>query len=216
METGLEKHDEATIRKGWSMVDRNLNKISAMVLDMLTFSKEREPEPLPSDINQVVGEVVELTQAKAADQKVNVVWKPGDDIPTLAFDPEGLHRAVLNIASNAVDACEGREGGQVTIATNFAADEALLRITIEDNGVGIPPEDLERIFTIFVSGKGSKGTGLGLPVSRKILQEHGGNIRVESTVGSGSRFTLELPAVIAGTSCDPSPVAAKTGQMARP
>jgi len=216
METGLEKHDEATIRKGWSMVDRNLNKISAMVLDMLTFSKEREPEPMPCDINQVVGEVVELTQAKAAEQKVNVVWRPGEDIPTLAFDPEGLHRAVLNIASNAVDACEGREAGQVTVATHFAPDDAMLKITIEDNGVGIPPEDIERIFTIFVSGKGSKGTGLGLPVSRKILQEHGGNIRVESTVGSGSRFTLELPAVLGGTSCEPSPIAGKTGQMARP
>jgi signal transduction histidine kinase len=198
VELGLEQHDEANIRKGWSMVDRNLNKISTMVLDMLTFSKEREPDPVPSDVNKVVGEVVELVAAKAGEQKVSVEWLPGENIPILAFDPEGIHRAVLNIAGNAVDACEDREGGIVTVRTEHLPAESLVRITVEDNGVGIPPEDLDRIFTIFVSGKGSRGTGLGLSVSRKILQEHGGNISVSSTVGQGSRFSLEFPAVVPG------------------
>jgi signal transduction histidine kinase len=204
VELGLEQHDEANIRKGWGMVDRNLNKISTMVLDMLTFSKEREPDPMPSDVNKVVSEVVELVQAKAAEQKVAVEWLPGDDIPIFAFDPEGIHRAVLNIASNAVDACEQSEHGKVTIGTLYLPTESLVQITVEDNGVGIPPEDLDRIFTIFVSGKGSRGTGLGLPVSRKILQEHGGNIHVTSTVGQGSRFTLEFPAIQAGTTAEHS------------
>jgi two-component system NtrC family sensor kinase len=217
VEMGLEKHDEETVRKGWTMVDRNLNKISAMVLDMLTFSKEREPDPVPSDINKVVGDVVELVQAKAAEQGVEVVWKAGDDIPTLAFDPEGIHRAVLNIASNAVDACEGRETGKVTVTTQYSADKSKVEVIVEDNGMGIPAEDIERIFTIFVSGKGSKGTGLGLPVSRKILQEHGGNIHVTSTVGEGSRFVLEFPAVLAGTiEHSAHSTAAETGEMSRP
>ncbi len=216
VELGLEQHDDDKIRKGWNMVDRNLNKISAMVLDMLTFSKERDPDPVPSDLNKVVGEVVELAIAKAADQKVTVEYHPGEDIPTFAFDPEGIHRAVLNIASNAVDACEERENGKVTICTEYAPQPGMLRITIEDNGVGIPAEDLDKIFTIFVSGKGSRGTGLGLPVSRKILQEHGGNIHVSSTVGQGSRFMLEFPAMPAGTLAEKPSPEAKTGEMSRP
>ncbi len=216
VELGLEQRDEEKIRKGWNNVNRNLNKISAMVLDMLTFSKEREPDPVPSDINKVVAEVVELAQAKAAEQHVTVEYRPGDDIPTFAFDPEGIHRAVLNVAANAVDACEDREDGKVIIATAYCAEQGVVQITIEDNGVGIPPEDIDKIFTIFVSGKGSRGTGLGLPVSRKILQEHGGNIHVTSTVGQGSRFTLDFPAVTAGTLAEKSAAEAKTGEMSRP
>ncbi len=215
IEMGLAQHDEDVVRKGWTMVDRNQGKISGMVLDMLTFSKDREPDPVPSDINKVVGDVVELALAKAAELGVAVEWTADEDIPTISFDPEGLHRAVLNVAANAVDACEERSDGRVTIATRYYPEESLVRIAIEDNGVGIPPEDLERIFTIFVSSKGSRGTGLGLPVSQKILKEHGGRILVTSTVGQGSRFTLELPATPAGTMAGNGPEA-ETDELARP
>ncbi len=81
------------------------------------------------------------------------------------------------------------------MSTAYQPGESLLQVIVEDNGMGIPHEDLDKIFTIFVSQKGSRGTGLGLPVSQKILKEHGGQIRVESTKGVGSRFILELPAV---------------------
>ena len=216
IEMGLAQHDEDVVRKGWTMVDRNQGKISAMVLDMLTFSKDREPEPMPSDINKVVGEVVELAQAKAADLGVAVEWTADEDIPTILFDPEGLHRAILNVAANAVDACEERSDGRVIINSRYYPEESLVRIVIEDNGMGIPPEDLESIFTIFVSSKGSRGTGLGLPVSQKILKEHGGRILVTSTVGEGSRFTLELPATPAGTIARNGSEAEATDEMARP
>jgi two-component system, NtrC family, sensor kinase len=197
IEQGLTAHNEETVRKGWTMVERNQGKISALVMDMLTFSKEREPDPVPSDINQVVGEVIELVQTRAAELNVSLDWQPGENIPTLTFDPEGIHRAVLNIATNAIDACDEREGGHVNVATEFLSDKSLVRITVEDNGCGIAPEDIDKIFAIFVSHKGGRGTGLGLPVSQKILKEHGGDIRVTSQLGSGSRFVLELPANVA-------------------
>ena len=76
----------------------------------------------------------------------------------------------------------------------FDDDAKIATIEVEDNGAGIAPDDLEAIFTVFVSRKGGRGTGLGLPVTRKILEEHGGQVRVESSVGQGSKFTLELPA----------------------
>ena len=72
----------------------------------------------------------------------------------------------------------------------------MARVAVVDNGSGIEPDDLEKIFAVFVSRKGGRGTGLGLPVSQKILEEHGGRIRVESKLGEGSRFTLEFPAIM--------------------
>ncbi len=195
IETGLEQHDEDVVRKGWTMVERNQGKISSLVMDMLTFSKDREPDPVPSDINRVVSEVVELVQTRAGELDVALEWRPGDDIPTLVFDPEGIHRAVLNIATNAVDACEETPGSKVVVSTEYDAEQLLLRIIVADTGCGIPEEDLDKIFSLFVSHKGGRGTGLGLAVSQKILKEHGGEIRVTSRVGDGSRFTLELPAV---------------------
>ena len=210
---GLTDHNEETVAKGWGMVERNQGKISALVMDMLTFSKEREPDPVPSDLNEVVGDVVELVQSRAAELSVSLEWQPAAGIPTLTLDPEGIHRAVLNIATNAIDACDEREGGHVTIATHYSADDGVARITVEDNGCGIAEEDLDKIFTIFVSHKGGRGTGLGLPVSQKIFKEHGGDIRVTSKLGVGSLFTLELPAIIAS----PSPMGQTTaGQMKNP
>ena len=185
------------MRKGWDMVERNQGKISALVMDMLTFSKEREPVLVPGDINEVVAEVVELAQARADELKVALEWRGGDDIPTLTFDPEAIHRAVLNIITNAIDACEEKPDGKVIISTEHFPAESLVRIAVEDNGTGIAQEDIDKIFTIFVSHKGGRGTGLGLPVSQKILKEHGGEIRVTSQPGVGSRFTLELPASMA-------------------
>lgn len=214
IELGLSQHDEDVVRKGWTMVDRNQGKISALVLDMLTFSKEREPEPVPGDINKVIGEVVELVQSRAVELGVTIEWLPDEGIPTLTFDPEGIHRAVLNIATNAVDACEEKTDGKVVIRSQYLAEPALVRITVEDDGVGIAEEDLEKIFTIFVSGKGGRGTGLGLPVSQKILKEHGGEILVESKLGEGSRFTIELPAMLPDDS-PPGPEA-DTGEHEKP
>jgi signal transduction histidine kinase len=127
-------------------------------------------------------------------------------MPQVLFDPEAIHRAVLNVVTNALDACEKQPGGRVVVSTAHLPEEKLLEIIVEDNGVGIPPEDIEKIFTIFVSQKGNRGTGLGLPVSQKILKEHGGRIRVESTPGEGSKFILELPAALPDPSGEASAV----------
>ncbi len=181
------------IRKGWNIVERNQERITALVMDMLTFSKEREPEPCPSDLNEVTREVVSLMQARAEALDVDLKFAADDAMPTLMFDPEGLHRAILNLITNAIDACDQREDGQVEVATELTPSLAIVRV--RDNGSGIPAEDLEQIFGIFVSRKGGRGTGLGLPVSQKIIKEHGGRITVESTPGQGSLFTLELPVV---------------------
>jgi len=197
IEMGLSDHDESVVQKGWKIVEKNQNKISALVMDMLTFSKEREPELAPADLNQVVGDVIELMQARALDLDVEVHWRPAHGIPELVFDPEGIHRAVLNVVTNAIDAaCEIEAPGRVDVATRYDAEEAKVVVVVSDNGPGIAPDQVESLFRPFVSHKSSRGTGLGLPVSQKILGEHGGRILLDSTPGKGSRFTLEIPAVL--------------------
>ena len=194
IEMGLGQHDEEVVRKGWKMVERNQNKISSLVMDMLTFSKEREPEPLPSDLNSVTAEVIELMQSRAQELLVRLEYHPMANMPIATFDPEALHRAILNVVTNGIDACAERQNGSVIVKTDHTPSDGTFRVTVEDNGGGIPPEDLDRIFTPFVSNKGNRGTGLGLPVSQKILKEHGGQIKVDSTPNVGSRFTLEFTA----------------------
>jgi two-component system NtrC family sensor kinase len=99
--------------------------------------------------------------------------------------------------TNAIDACEKRDAARVTLQINYHKGEKTTDIVVEDNGEGIAPDDVQKIFSVFESRKGSRGTGLGLPVSQKILQEHGGDIHVESTLGVGSKFILSLPAKLA-------------------
>ena len=197
---GLSRHDETMVGKGWEFVEKNQQRISNLVMDMLTFSKEREPELVPGDLNQVVAEVVELCAARAGEKRVDLLFRPSQQLPALTFDPEGIHRAVLNVVANAIDACELSDEpdatqGCVTVSTSYDGAANLASIVVEDTGQGIAPEEIEHVFSLFVSHKGNRGTGLGLPVSDKIMKEHGGRIRVDSQVGQGSRFTLELPAV---------------------
>jgi signal transduction histidine kinase len=210
MEIGMKDHDKAvkngaidveaaqkavtTMRKGWTIVEKNQERISALVLDMLTFSKEREPVPEPSSLNEVTSDVVELMKSRAQETEVELRFEPARTMPTLMFDPEAMHRAILNVVGNAIDACHECDEKLVIVTTQYDSKERMARVRVTDSGSGIEKDDLDRIFSAFVSRKGGRGTGLGLPVSQKILQEHGGRIRVESQLGQGSCFTLELPA----------------------
>ena len=193
VDMGLENEDLAVLHKGWDIVNRNQNKISSLVMDMLSFSKEREPDPVPSDLVALVADIVETVQQRAAEIGATITWSPPDDIPQLLFDPEALSRAILNVVTNALDAVEDRPNAVVTI--QIACDTVAQRVsvTVSDNGEGMTPETIAEIFNLFVSTKGARGTGLGLTVSRKILREHGGDIRVTSVPGEGSTFVLEFP-----------------------
>ena len=99
---------------------------------------------------------------------------------------------MLNLLTNAIDALD-EDGGEVKISTRSQGENEVL-ITVEDNGAGMPEKIRQRIFDVFFSTKGSQGTGLGLAVTKKIIEEHGGDIEAESTPGQGTKFTIKLPA----------------------
>ena len=196
IEMGLTEHDESIVGKGWKIVEKNQNKISALVMDMLTFSKEREPDLTAANLNTVVCDVVELMQTRAQEEHVELSCQPAENMPDLVFDPEGIHRAVLNIVTNAIDAVtEADPPGRVTVVTRYLPERDVAQIEVRDTGPGIAADQMDKLFSAFVSTKKGRGTGLGLPVSQKILTEHGGKITVESLPAQGACFTLELPAV---------------------
>ena len=109
------------------------------------------------------------------------------------IDPNGIKRCLLNLITNAVDACKDRSGA-VTVETWGPGQDGLVHVRIKDTGCGMSKETRAKLFTVFFSTKGSKGTGLGLPVTKKIVEEHGGWISFKSELGKGSKFSIYLPA----------------------
>ena len=190
---GLDKEQTDLIRQGSDIVERNQTRIYDLVMDMLSFSKDRVPSLQLADLNKVIGEVSQLAAARAAECGVAIEFRKGDEIPTSLFDAEGIHRAVLNIVSNAIDAVDGTENGAVVVQTGYDKSADMLLVAVSDNGPGIPEDQRNAIFNVFESSKGARGTGIGLPVSRKILREHGGRVRVEGGPGQGTRFVLSWP-----------------------
>ncbi len=211
IETGLDRGDTDAVRRGWGIVDRNQDRISNLVMDMLTFSKEREPEKVDADLNETVQDVVELMQTRADEMNVKLRTRFDRSMPLACFDPEALHRAVMNLVTNAIDAAAGvqqtdedfetdsesvstpKPTPQVAVKTHYDASRGWM-IDVIDNGPGVAEEDRERIFSLFESRKGARGTGLGLPVSAKIMREHGGDIQIlDSKSSGGTCFRLRLP-----------------------
>ena len=191
---GLNEKDEAIVRRGWTIVEKNQAKIYNLVMDMLSFSKDREPALEPADLNETVADVVELMQSRARELGVELAWQPH---PKTAPGPDRPRRHPPRGPQHRDQRDRRRRGGRRgpgdrldRVGRRAGADA---RITVADNGVGIAEEDIGSIFQVFASTKGSRGTGLGLPVSQKIIREHGGKIVVTSKVGKGSQFVIELP-----------------------
>lgn len=193
IDMGLGDHNEELIRKGWAIVEKNQSKIYHLVMDMLTFSKERVPALEVGDLNATIDDVCELIQARAEECGIRFSARLSPTLPEVTFDAEGIHRAVLNVLLNAIDAVEGAADGEVSVETGHVEEGDLAYVAVSDNGPGIGPENRAAIFNVFESSKGARGTGLGLAVSRKILREHGGEITVESEPDQGCRFILSWP-----------------------
>jgi signal transduction histidine kinase/pSer/pThr/pTyr-binding forkhead associated (FHA) protein len=193
IDIGLNDQNEDLVRKGWGIVEKNQNKIYHLVMDMLTFSKERQPALEAASLNETVAEVCELMQARSQECQVTFESQLAPDLPVTTFDTEGIHRAVLNIVTNAIDAVEGMDDPAVSVKTGYDPQSDAVFVVVVDNGPGISEDQLSRIFNVFESTKGARGTGLGLAVSQKIILEHGGEITVESKPGQGSQFVLCWP-----------------------
>ncbi len=193
---GFELSNQDYLQDGWDMVQRNIAKVSSLAMDLLTYSKERRPEYRLAQVNEVAGEVVDLMKTRAGEFKVNLILEATDGLEPVAMDVSGIHQCLVNLVSNAIDACWpeicGHEQGQVVVRTCRHPDWAIC-VEVEDNGCGIEESDKEKIFSSFFSTKGADGTGLGLMNVQKIAREHQGRMEVESVPNKGSVFRLLLP-----------------------
>ena len=194
--SAISKKDLELVKEGWGMVDRNIDQIASIVTDMLIYSKERTPDYQMVDPNVLLAEVLGLMEEKARTAGVTLVRDLQPGINMVSMDRTGIHRCLLNLISNAIDACtlEGimNGKGRVSAKTDSPAGWGV-RFEISDNGTGMDEKTQERLFVDFFSTKGYKGTGLGLPVTQQIVNEHGGKLAFESRADQGTTFTLMLP-----------------------
>lgn len=192
VEMGIRGNNLPQVTKGWGVVDRNLEKIYNLTLNLLAYSKEREPRLEMINPRKLVDECVELIAAPANTKGAMVVADVEPDVPPIPMDPDGLHQVLMNLLSNALDAVEPR-AGLIRVVCRYDAPAKEMVLEVIDNGSGIPETMMPHMFELFHSTKGNRGTGLGLAVARKIVAEHEGNIAVQSREGEGTTFTVRLP-----------------------
>jgi signal transduction histidine kinase len=192
MDQGLKQGSLNSIAKGWEIEKRNIARIKDLSLDMLFYAKFRKPEYQLADVNQIVQEVCELLQGKAKERKINLTWKLDSSLKQARIDPKGIYRCLLNLVTNALEACSSSDS-YVTVKVVGISKENRLQIEVSDTGRGIPQDRIKDIFTPFHSTKGYGGTGLGLAVAHKIISEHKGSILVNSQVQKGTTLVINLP-----------------------
>jgi PAS domain S-box-containing protein len=191
--SGLKTGRQDRIDQGWGMLERSIGRISTLVKNLLSFSKGRTPQVSMVDPGDLALEVVNLHAESAAQQGILLAGKIEEGIEPAPMDPEAIHSCLVNLVSNALDACQvsQKPACRVTLACREEAGAVVFEIS--DEGCGMDYDVKQKAFTNFFTTKGAGGTGLGLLLTHKIVQEHGGRIALESTPGEGSTFRLIFP-----------------------
>ena len=191
--SGLRKGDAGRIAEGWEILQRNFEKTTALVKDFLSFAKGRLPDLRPVDPGAIARGVVDLYRDAAARQGIELLLEAGEGVREAPLDAGGIEACLTNLVSNGIDAATLRDqpGGRVIVRTREEGSDLIFEV--EDNGCGMEQEVKARVFTTFFTTKGGRGAGLGLLTTRKIVQEHGGRIEMDSVLGQGSVFRIRLP-----------------------
>ncbi|MFO7602137.1 MAG: PAS domain S-box protein [Candidatus Desulfacyla sp.] len=177
-------------RKILEMALSETERLSDMLRKMLSFSKPDEEKRQPSDINTILDEILLLHEKQLREHSIALSVSLGENLGEVYASKNQLRQVFLNMIANARDAMP--DGGTLTVAT--LAAENMIQIRFSDTGTGIRKEDLNKIFDAFFTTKDSiKGVGLGLSVCYGFIKDHGGDIRVESQMDSGTTFTITLP-----------------------
>ena len=190
MEKRLNRKNYETLDETWMVVRRGIERINGLVAEMLNYSRARNIQKQKAQINDLIEDLNRTFADEFAKRAMRCTLVLDKDCPKLMLDIDGLQKALENLILNAMEACE--EGtGEVRITTSQTID-GNLQISVGDNGSGIPREVLSRIFVPFFTTKGSKGSGLGLAMTRKCIEDMGGRINVESAPGKGAIFTITI------------------------
>ncbi|MFC1791611.1 nitrogen regulation protein NR(II), partial [Gemmatimonadota bacterium] len=191
--SGFAKGDDARVKKGWSTVQRNADRIKAMVSDILYYAKDRVPNWETLSAQEVAEDVVTMMEDRARELEVGLRLEADPQAGEFEGDPQAVRALLANLVENSLDACrldQACEGHQVRVQVE--GDGSTVRFKVEDDGIGMDQETREKAFSLFFSSKGT-GTGLGLFISDKIARAHGGEIELESKPGEGTQFVVSLP-----------------------
>jgi PAS domain S-box-containing protein len=196
-ESGLRKAETPQVEEGVSTVRQMVERLRRVVLDVLYFAKERPLAWKSMDVRQFSKRLLELAGPRIQQHPIELISEWGKALGVFEVDEAVLTAALFNILENAVDACveeRSRAAHRITLRVDGRPDHVVFEIA--DDGIGMPPEIREHIFDLFYSSKGQAGTGLGLFITRQVIQQHGGRIEVESAVGQGTRFRVRLPRLL--------------------
>jgi len=196
VDVGMKKNNTEKLKTGWETIKKNISRVSDLTQDLLTYSKEREPEFEPCSPNEILQDVVTLVRDTAKAQGIEVEATIDPDLGAVIADPRTMHRSLLNLVNNAMDACLDDEDVSKDFlirVSSYTEPGDILCLEVEDNGCGMDENTLSMLFDPMFSSKGGKGTGLGLLVTGKLVEEHKGRIDTKSELGKGTRFTIRLP-----------------------
>lgn len=192
----VQKNRPEVLQEAIPILERGATRMERSVTEMLDYSKERTPELEKCSPLEIIQQVIEESQARADERGISLrIYQP-EALPPTWLDKNRLHDAILNIVGNAIEAQpKSAQAPYIEIRLRFNPTQHCFIIKIEDNGPGIPPDIQKRIFQPFFSTKGSKGTGLGLALARKVARENGGNLQLQSEVDKGACFVFTLPVI---------------------
>jgi signal transduction histidine kinase len=196
LEKGIELDNKDYISQGWEAVRFSFEKIKDLSVDLLNYAKFTDLNFIFSDPNEPAREVAELMKPRAEELGINLKMDLSSELKTIRLDPDAIHHCLLNLVTNSIDAVIGEDSSDTP-------KEVLLETTkpegwgveykVTDNGCGMTDEVREKLFTSFFSTKGATGTGIGLMITKKVVEDHGGVILFEAEEGVGSVFTIRLP-----------------------
>jgi|GEM_PF-590059 len=195
---GLAKEDSAMLMEGWVMVREGIDDMTQMSMSMLDFARTKKLKLQPTDLGELVQKIHGISHAKFKEAGVELSIDIAPDLPLVVCDGEGIRSVVMDLISNALDACSWKEYDpsgipEVAIRVVPSKREGHIEVKVEDNADGMTEEIRKRIFTPFFSTKEKKGTGMGLAVVSRIVESHEGDTYVESEPGEGTTFRVLLP-----------------------
>jgi signal transduction histidine kinase len=194
METGFAKDKPERVREGWEELKNIVGRVRKLVHNILFFAKERELKLDRIEVLNFAEDVAATLAPKIEAHGIEYVYDFDASLGELEIDAGVVRLALINILENALDACtEDKARKSHKIIFRVRQDKKQILFDISDNGIGMDRETRESLFTLFFSSKGNKGTGLGLFIADKVIDQHGGKITVDSTPGKGSRFRIAIP-----------------------
>ena len=197
LESALRKDDKAKSQEALEVVKQTVGRIRRMVLNILYYAKSRELQVEELDLHSFVQDVVQPIKSKAQRSEIELICDFESSLGKMEADPHTLSSALVNFLENAIEACESREKqADRKVLFKVSGYEKYVFFEISDTGVGMDQETKDKLFTLFFSSKGAKGTGLGLYIAKQVIDQHGGHIEVQSDPGEGTSFEIFLPRIM--------------------